>query len=378
MTPLANQIRPQNLIDIIGQEHLTDKGMPLNQMVLKDTLQSSILWGPTGTGKTSIVRALAANTNSTFCQLNATKATVKDLRTIILSAEKDISEGKRTIVFVDEIHRWNKSQQDTMLPVVEDGTIILFGATTEQPKFAVNSTILSRCLVLEVKPLEAAALVKVIKRVKDHYKAKGRTIEIDRNAAKVLINRCSGDARKLITVLETCIEILSDDDKINEKHINLAMPDKHIAFDASGNDHFDLAHCYQESIQHSDGDAAIYWLAKWIESGEDPAYICRRMLITAFEDCANNPLAPLLAMAASYTVERTGLPECKIAMALATIVMAKSERNKTAYNAINEATADIKNNVTIHVPPQLRAGSKGYMSAINKKYITKWDPSFWN
>lgn len=373
MKPLAVILRPSSLEQIIGQNHITAHGMPLGQMVSKKRLQSCILWGPSGTGKTSIVRTLAKDCDANFYQLNATQATIKDLRNIINIAQKDDSSGIRTIVFVDEIHRWNKSQQDTMLPVVEDGTIVLFGATTEQPKFAVNSTILSRCIILEVKPLNASSMIRIIKKVRDYYKLAGRLIDIDKEAAKTLIKRCSGDARKLITVLETAIEILADDNYISIDHINMAMPDKHIMFDARGNEHFDLAHCYQQSIQYSDADAAIYWLAKWIHSGEDPAYICRRMMIAAFEDCAGNPNAATTAMAASYAVERTGLPECMIPMALATIEMAKSKRNKAAYNAIHEAMSDVTQQQTLHVPHDMRAGTSGYVYAIDKQYVKGWD-----
>ena len=373
ISPLAAELRPRRLSEIIGQEHLTDPGKPLARMVAKQKFQSTIVWGPTGTGKTSLVRSLAHETNSNYCPLNATKATIKDLRSVVSAAEKAIENDKRTFVFIDECHRWNKSQQDVLLPVVEDGTIILFGATTENPKFAVNSTLLSRCLILEVKPLDVQALIKVIKKVKEHFKTKGRKIEIDKDAAKTLIYRCSGDARKLIMALETTIEILSDDDHVTLEHVNEAIPDKHLVFDASGSERYDLAHCYQESIQNSDADAAIYWLAKWIESGEDPAYICRRILITAFEDCAGNPLAAPMAMAACYATERTGLPECDIAMALATCEMAKSKRNKSAYKAIREARADVRNGETIHVPPELRAGTPGYYAAIRKTYLIDWE-----
>lgn len=370
--PLASKLRPQSIDDIIGQAHLTDEGMPLRMMIQSGKFQSTILWGPPGIGKTSIVRAIAADTKSNFCMLNATSATVKDIRAIIKGASDLLQQEQitRTILFVDEIHRFNKSQQDVLLPVVEDGTIVLFGATTENPKFAVNSTILSRCLVLEVKPLDAQSMVDLIKRIKTYYKVTcKKEIEIKKEAAKKLIYRCSGDARKLITSIETIVEILSTDGVVSEEHVDVAIPDKHLVFDAHGNDHYDLAHCYQEAIQNSDADAAIYWLAKWIESGEDPAYICRRMLITAFEDCANNPMAACLAMAASYTTERTGMPECDIAMALATVVMAKSDRDKTAYNAIRSALNDVRNGETIHVPESLRAGSSGYFAAITKKYV---------
>lgn len=369
-TPLAAALRPQCLNDVMGQDHLLGPGKILRKMAELKTFQSTIFWGPTGTGKTSLVRALAIETESSFRQLNATEATVKELRAIIATAAKT---EQRTFVFVDEIHRWNKAQQDVMLPVVEDGTIILFGATTEKPQFAVNSTLLSRCIILEVKPLDRKAMVQLIIKVRDYYKAKSKDVKIVKEAAERLLSRCSGDARKIITALETAINILSDDGVVTLAHIDEAVPDKHIVFDATGNEHFDLAHCYQESIQHSDADAAIYWLAKWIASGEDPAYICRRMLITAFEDCAGNPFAASLAMAAHYTTERTGLPECMIPMALATCEMAMSKRNKAAYHAIKAAMYDVENRATVHVPPQLRAGTPGYAHAINKKYLHGWE-----
>jgi len=369
-TPLANALRPQKLEDVIGQDHLLGPDKILRKMADRGSFCSTIFYGPPGTGKTSIVRALAAETSSVFCPLNATDATVKDLRVIVENARK--RQPQRTFVFVDEIHRWNKTQQDVMLPVVEDGTIILFGATTEKPKFAINSTILSRCIILEVKPLDAHAMIGLIKRVKEFYKDNGKSIKIDADAAKRLITRCSGDARKVITAIETIVEILSDDRHVTLEHVDSAIPDKHIVFDAHGNDHFDLAHCYQEAIQNSDVDGALYWLGKWIASGEDPAYICRRMLITAFEDCAGNPFAWLAAFAASYTVERTGMPECMIPMALATCEMGKSERNKSAYNAIKNVMLDIENNEVVHVPPELRAGTSGYVHAITKKYLKNW------
>ena len=366
-TPLAVALRPHKLDDIVGQEHLLGEGKIFRRMVETAKYQSSIFWGPPGTGKTTLVRTLANETDSKFCPLNATGATVKDLRKVISEAR---ASEECTFVFVDEIHRWSKSQQDVMLPVVEDGTIILFGATTEKPKFAVNSTILSRCLVFEVKPLDKASMLKLVLKIKQHYAS--RNIKINSDAAKVLVNRCSGDARKLITALETVIEILSEDNNVTLEHVNIAIPDKHVVFDAHGNDHFDLAHCYQEAIQHSDADGAIYWLAKWIESGEDPAYICRRMLITAFEDCAGNPFAATTAMAACFTVERTGLPEAMIPMALATCEMAKSDRNKSAYEAIKDAMSDVNNKETVHVPPALRAGTQGYTHAVMKKYLKGW------
>jgi putative ATPase len=368
--PLAHVLRPNTIEEVIGQKHLLGSDGPIRKMVEKGFYQSCILWGPPGVGKTSIVRAMASSSESDFHKLNATESTVKDLRKVIESAKKSES---RTFVFVDEIHRWSVSQQDVMLPVVEDGTILLFGATTEKPKFAVNSTILSRCLVLEVKPLDNQDMVDLIKRVMSHYRSEGVDAKITPEAAKKLIIRCSGDARKAVTVLESAVLILADDHVVKPEHIDQAIPDKHLVFDISGNEHFDLAHCYQEAIQHSRGDEAIYWLAKWLTSGEDPAYICRRMLITAFEDCAGNPNAWLAAMAACFAVERTGMPECMIPMALATCEMANSERNKSAYNAIKAAMHDVENGHTIHVPEHLRAGTSGYADTVKKKkYVHEW------
>lgn len=369
-SPLAVKLRPNNLDEVVGQKHLLGEGKLIRKMAEKRKFESTIFWGPPGTGKTSLVRALANETDSNFRLLNATKATVKDIRGIIKGAQE--SEF-RTFVFVDEIHRWSKSQQDVMLPVVEDGTLILFGATTEKPIFAVNSTLLSRCLVMEVKPLTKEDMLMLVVKVKNYYKKQDKSVTIHKEAAMRLVSRCSGDARKAITALETCIEILTDDGIVAVEHIDVAIPDKHIVFDARGNDHFDLAHCYQESIQNSDVDAAIYWLAKWIASGEDPAYICRRMLITAFEDCSGNPFAPTTAMAACYATERTGLPECMIPMAQATVEMAMSRRNKAAYHAIKAAMNDINNGETVHVPPKLRAGSVGYVHAISKTYLKGWN-----
>lgn len=367
-SPLSAILRPKKLNEVIGQEHLLGPNMPLSRMASSNKYFNLILWGPPGCGKTSIISALANDVNANFHKLNATDATVKDLRKIISQAQEN--PDQLHFVLVDECHRWSKSQQDVLLPVIEDGTIIFFGLTTERPKFAVNSTILSRCLVLEVKPLNAKESIDLVLRVKEYYlHNENRHIKICKDALKRLINRSSGDARKIINTLETCIEVLCEDDQITVANIDTAIPDKHLVFDSSGNDHFDLAHCYQEAIQHSDVDAAIYWLAKWIASGEDPAYICRRMLITAFEDCAANPNAWLAAMAATFTTERTGLPECMIPMALATCEMGTSKRNKSAYYAIKEAMSDVENGETIHVPEGLRAGTSGYIYAITKKYV---------
>jgi len=371
-TPLALEMRPRNLLDILGQDHLVGPGKILSEMAAKNKLQHLLIWGPPGTGKTTIAFALSKQIDANFRRLNASSSGVKELRQIIKFASND---DKTTLLVVDVIHRWSKNVQDCLLEAIENNTLFFVGLTTENARFAAIRSLVSRCLVLETKPLSNKAMVELLLRVKKYYKSQNKNISIDQHIAKKLIIRASGDARKLVMVLETLVEIIGegDDIKITEDGLNLVMPTKALFFDARGSERYDYAHCYQESIQNSDADAAIYWLAKWIESGEDPAYICRRMLITSFEDCAGNPLAAPLAMAACFTTERTGLPECIIPMALATCEMAKSKRNKSAYFAIQAALNDVRSGETVHVPPQLRAGTPGYYAAISKKYLRDWE-----
>lgn len=367
--PLAAILRPTNIDDIIGQQHLVGPGAPLRLMVEKRAVKSHILWGPAGTGKTSIARAVSSTAEATFIQLNATEAKTDDLRKSIKAAQSDLMTGKRTVMFVDEIHRFDKKIQDILLPAVEDGVVVLIGATTEKPKFAVNSTIMSRVMEFECEPLKAQDMVALVKKVKDYYSKKGVQFKFENNAGTMLINQCSGDARKLITAMETIVEVLITDGVIAPEHIQVAIPNKHIVFDKSGNEHFDLAHAMQQSIQNSDANAAIYWLAKWIQSGEDPAYICRRLLVSAFEDAPSNLNALMSAMAACFVTERVGLPECAIAMSHAVIEITQSPRQKAAYWAIFEALKDVRSGATVHVPPELRAGTTGYVSPITKKYV---------
>ena len=369
-TPLAAVLRPRSLSEIVGQSHLVGPGAPLRLMTDRRTFISSIIWGPPGCGKTTIVRAMAADSKCTFTPLNATSATINDIRKLLKVAELDLESGKQTLCFIDEIQRFSKSQQDVLLPGVEDGIIVLFGATTEKAKFAVNSTILSRCMIWETKPLEQPDMISVLKRVRSYYASNGTKINISPDAAKLLIIRAGGDVRKLITVIETVVEILSSDGNITIEHVNTAIPEKHICFDATGNTHYDLAKAYQGCIQHSDVDGALYWLARWLASGEDPAYIARRMLITAFEDCSSNLFAPLIAVAASYTTERTGMPECAIALGQATVVMCQSDRSKAGARGIWSAMNDVAVNADVVLPPELQAGNhKEYVKAVTREYV---------
>jgi len=371
--PLAAILRPKSLYEVIGQSHLIGEGRPFKRMAEKQKIVSTILWGPPGTGKTTLAFALAREVSANFKSINATETSIKEIREVISNARQ---EDRQTVLFVDEINRLSKNILDVFLPVIEEGVLTLFGATTENPKFAVNSTILSRSLVFETKALNEQDLINLIQRVKEYYKNKEVIIKIDKEAAKKLIIRCSGDARKMITALEAAVDILAIDGIVNEDVIDTVFPSKHVVFDKNGSAHFDNAHCYQDAIQDSDADGAIYWLAAWLNSGEDPAYICRRMLISAFEDCAGNPFAITSALAATLATERTGMPECMIAMAHATIEMANSKRNKSAFYAIHAAMADVQNNRTVHIPEKMRAGNNSYDRIVNKKYVKNFESDY--
>lgn len=367
MLPLAAALRPKTLSEVYGQSHLVGPKGVLRKMVDKKMIKSMILWGPPGIGKTTISKAISQELGAQYIELNATSTGTKDVRNAITQAQK--LPNVPTIVFIDEINRYSRNQQDVLLPAVEDGTIYLIGAMMENPKFALNSAILSRCSVYELKPLDKKDSINLLIKIRKHYEAKGTKIHIEREAADLLIIRSNGDARKLMTAMETMVDVLTDDGHITIEHVQMAIPDKHMTFDRYGNEHYDNAHIYQQCIQNSDVDGAVYWLMNWIASGEDEAYICRRMMVTAFEDCAANPLIPIMAMAAHYMTERVGPPECHIGMALTTILMAQSPRNKTGYDAMKAAKADVLENPSVRIPPNMRAGTDDYILTINAKYV---------
>ena len=373
--PLADKLRPNSIDEIIGQEHLLAEGKVVRKMVQNDEIKSMILWGKAGIGKTTVARCLANDTACAFETLNATSAKVADVRKIVDVAVKRKKSGTNTILFIDEIHRFSKSQQDVLLPPVEKGDIALIGATTEKPTHSVITPLISRCQVFELKPLSDKELLKVMMRVLAYYKQCEKVIKPKQDAAMRLVRWSSGDARKLITTLETIIDLFLKDGatEITMEDVELAMPDKHIHFDKNGNEHFDYAQCWQTAIQNSDADSAIYWLAKWTLV-EDPAYIARRLLISAAEDAPLNPYAQTAAMAACFAVERCGLPEARINLAQATIEIAMTPRCRAAINAFDAAMSDVQNGVEITAlgaDNSKHNSPEGY-TKVNKKYVTKW------
>ena len=348
-TPLAKKLRPQTLDEIVGQEHILGEGCTLRKIIENDTLGSIILYGPAGTGKTTIAEVIANSTSREFVRINATSASIKDIRK---AGNDAVNHEEDVVVFVDEVHRFSKTQQDALLPFVEDGNIIFIGATTENPYFTINASLVSRSqMVYELFPLKPAQLFKVLQRGLDYYESEGRPITISKGAAKHVLSVASGDARKVLSLLEVAVSI-SEGGSVTEDDVRQLAPSKHMVF--SEEVHYDLASAYQGSIQASDPDAAIYWLAKWLESGEDPRYIARRLLVSAAEDAHSNPICTSIAHAAFTAAEKIGRPECDIVLAQATIYVAQSPRNKTAANAIWAAVSDVKKDIDIEIPMELR------------------------
>jgi putative ATPase len=339
--PLAAILRPTSFDDFVGQEHILGPDKPLRRMIEVDKIHSVIFFGPPGTGKTTVAEIVAKKTQSEFTTLNAKSSGIKDLRVLITKAETRLSlDDKRTIVFIDEIHGWNKSQQDVLLPQVEKGTIILIGATTQNPFFSINGPILSRSELFEFKTLSTGDLKKVIKRVIRYYLEK-KEIEIrfKKGVADYLVERSGGDARKLINVMEIGVEIQqSDKVEFTLDLVKMILPRKHVIFDQAGDEHFDGLSALQGSIQASDPHSAVYWLAWLINHGEDIAVINRRLLVTAAEDVSiSDPHVLPYVNAACKASERVGFPEAQIILGCAVAYMAMTPRSKAGAMAIWEA-----------------------------------------
>lgn len=361
MMPLAARVRPETLDELIGQEELVGKGKMLRRAIEADQLSSLIFYGPPGTGKTTIARVIAKTTQSQFISLNAVTAGVADLRRVIDAAQEHLAfQGTRTILFIDEIHRFNKAQQDALLPYVEDGTIIFIGATTENPFFEVNQALLSRSMIFQLKPLGEADLQKILKRTLHDPRAFPElTITLDAEAEAHLIRYAEGDARRLLNALELAVHSTppSEDGRI---HITLEVASQSIQrrpvrYDQNGDAHYDTISAYIKSMRGSDPDAALYYLALMLKAGEDPRFIARRLVIAASEDVGNAyPQALVVAMSAYEAVERIGMPEARIPLAQATVLLALAPKSNSSYQAINTYMDHIERFGVKAVPPHLR------------------------
>ena len=359
--PLAERMRPRTFDDIVGQEHVLGEGKPLRLMAKSGTLHSMVLWGPPGTGKTTIARALASNTGAAFFSLSAVSSGVKELRETIDDARRANAKlQKRSILFIDEIHRFSKSQQDALLGAVEDGTITLIGATTENPSFEVISPLLSRSRVYVLEALGEASLDRVLaKALTDDIELRDQKITLEPNARASLFALSGGDARKLLSALELAVSIAptSDDRQllITQEIIENAFGRKASRYDKGGEMHYDIISAFIKSMRNSDPNAAIYWLARMIEAGEDPEFIARRMVILASEDIGNaDPMALIMATNCWTAVTAVGWPESRIIFSQVTAYLASAPKSNASYTAINAAMEDAKANPNMPVPLHIR------------------------
>jgi putative ATPase len=359
--PLAYRMSPRTLDEYVGQKHILGPGKLLRRAIEADRITSLILYGPPGIGKTALAKIIARKTKSDFEWLNAATIGLDELRKVIQQAKKKKSEGIRTILFLDEIHRFNKLQQDALLPDVEEGNIILIAATVENPFFYVNSTLLSRSQVFQFKPLSKEELLVVIKKaIVDKERGLGNLqIAADEDAMQHIAEMSDGDARKALSALEiAALTTLADDNgqiRITIEIAEESIQKKHVVYDKKGDQHYDTISAFIKSMRGSDPDAAVYYLAKMIYAGEDPRFIARRIVICASEDVGNaDPMALLIATSALRAVEFIGMPEGKIPLAQATIYVAKAPKSNACYKAIEAALGDVTTEETMEVPDHLK------------------------
>ncbi len=362
VAPLADRMRPRVLEDFLGQDRVVGPGTPLRRAIEEDDLFSAIFWGPPGSGKTTLARLIAAGTKARFIAYSAVTSGVKEIRQVTEGARRALrGEGRQTILFIDELHRFNKSQQDAFLPFVEDGTIALLGATTENPSFEINSALLSRCRVYVLEPLSFESIMRIMQRaIADSERGLGSMRpEVEETALAHIAGSSNGDARQALNALELAVETAQPSPK-GERFIDLkaaaaATQRRAILYDKDGEEHYNLVSALIKSIRGSDPDAALYWLARMLAGGEDPLFVARRLVILASEDIGNaDPRALPLAVAAADAVHFVGLPECRLSLAQAVTYLACAPKSNASYVALTAAEADVKERGSEPVPLHLR------------------------
>jgi len=374
--PLADRMRPKNLDEFLGQEEVVGEGKLLRKAIGLDSIPSMIFWGPPGTGKTTLATIIANSTNSEFIRMSAVTSGMKDLRTVIKEARTNEIEGKKTILFIDEIHRWNKSQQDALLPHVEQGVLILIGATTENPSFEVRSALLSRCRVFVLKSLGAEDLKKILQNaIKDKERGLGnKKIAISDESLNMLAAMSNGDARTALNILEYASSI---SDSIEEDAIKEAFQKSHLMYDKNGEEHYNIISALHKSMRGSDADAALYWLARMLEAGEDPLYIARRIVRFASEDIGlANSRALEQAVAAYQACHFMGMPECNVVLAQAVVYMAKCKKSNDLYVAYNNVSRDVRDKGNLPVPLHIRNAPTTLMKDLGYGKDYKYSPDY--
>lgn len=379
-TPLAERVRPKKLEDFKGQQEILGKGKPIRLMIENDTLSSFILWGPPGSGKTTIAKIIAEKTGAEFFQLNAVSSGVKDIRSVIERSIENKNHHKRTILFIDEIHRFNKAQQDALLNSVESGSLILIGATTENPSFEVIPALRSRARVFVLHELTKEELTQILNNAigNDEFLSHLKIEEVDN---EFLIYLSGGDARAMLTILEAAVvqELNSEHIKVSKEVLENVVQKKNILYDKAGEEHYNIISAFIKSIRGSDPDAALYWMARMLEGGEDPLFIARRMIVLASEDIGNaSPNALVLAEAVFSAVEKIGMPEARIILAQCVTYLASSPKSNSSYQAIEGALAEVRNGNLHPVPLHLRNAPTTLMKNLSYGKDYKYAHNFEN
>lgn len=370
LPPLADRVRPATVTEFIGQSHLVGAGSLLRRAILENNLFSMILWGPPGTGKTTLAKIVARETKADFYQMSAVSSGVREVRRILKAGRENFKMAKHTVFFIDEIHRFNKAQQDALLHGVEDGAVILIGATTENPSFEVISPLLSRCRVLKLEDLSQDDLAAILKRAEEtDVVIMKKRLMFEGNTRQAMIHSAGGDARKMLNTLEVALAMTpSEKDSIfiTAEILETALQKKTQIYDKAGDYHYDTISAFIKSVRGSDPDAAIYWLATMLEGGEQPEFIARRLIILASEDVGNaDPQALILATAGFQAVHTIGMPEASLVLAQVTAYLAAAPKSNASYMAIREASAKVRKEGTSPIPLHLRNAPTPLMKAFD-------------